>query len=320
MLENIPTHLIAGSLGAGKTSLIRHLMTQRPEHEKWAVLINEFGQIGLDAALLHTTREGVVLSEIAGGCLCCVNNAPFHVALGRLLRKAKPQRLFIEPSGLGHPAALRKQLTQAPWQSVLSLQPLILVVDASSLVMGKRLPPVQADIMPKAGLLVMNKSEALDNEAKAQLTSRFSGMPLFWTAQGRVPLDCLPKGRYTRQESHAIKATISDEVSLPVVLQPSHPLRQSHEAEGYFAWGWQFHRDWHFNVYAIQEWLNNLPDLIRVKAILRTGEGWMSYNQAVEKSEWRASEWRRDSRLELIFSCPQDPSLLEEALLSHASR
>ena len=52
MLEQIPTHLVGGPLGAGKTSLIRQLLAQRPAAERWAVLINEFGQIGLDAALL----------------------------------------------------------------------------------------------------------------------------------------------------------------------------------------------------------------------------------------------------------------------------
>ena len=44
MLHNIPTHVIAGPLGAGKTSLIQHLMAQKPAHERWAVLVNEFGQ------------------------------------------------------------------------------------------------------------------------------------------------------------------------------------------------------------------------------------------------------------------------------------
>ncbi|MEH6365281.1 MAG: GTP-binding protein, partial [Pseudomonas marincola] len=58
MLKNIPTHLIAGPLGAGKTSLIDHLLAQRPAHERWAILINEFGMIGLDAALLSRDEDG----------------------------------------------------------------------------------------------------------------------------------------------------------------------------------------------------------------------------------------------------------------------
>jgi len=81
MLQNIPTHVIAGPLGAGKTSLIRHLLSQRPADERWAVLINEFGQIGLDAALLTRDEDGIALGEVAGGCLCCVNGARFRLAL-----------------------------------------------------------------------------------------------------------------------------------------------------------------------------------------------------------------------------------------------
>ncbi len=115
MLTHIPTHLIGGPLGAGKTSLIRDLLAQKPAHERWAVLLNEFGQIGLDAALLSTDADGVALGEVAGGCLCCVNGVPFQVGLGRLLRKAKPDRLLIEPSGLGHPLQLLAQLGEAPW-------------------------------------------------------------------------------------------------------------------------------------------------------------------------------------------------------------
>ena len=84
MLSQIPTHLLAGPLGAGKTSLLMSLMRQKPEREHWAILINEFGQIGLDLALLTSEQtDGISLSEIPGGCLCCVNGLPFQVGLGR---------------------------------------------------------------------------------------------------------------------------------------------------------------------------------------------------------------------------------------------
>lgn len=133
MLQNIPTHVIAGPLGAGKTTLIRHLLAQRPANERWAVLINEFGLVGLDAALLSRDEDGIAIGEVAGGCLCCVNGMPFQVGLGRLLRKSRPDRLFIEPSGLGHPLQLLAQLQQAPWVGVLTIQPLLMVVDARAM-------------------------------------------------------------------------------------------------------------------------------------------------------------------------------------------
>ena len=192
MLQNIPTHVIAGPLGAGKTSLIKHLLAQRPANERWAVLINEFGQIGLDAALLTLDDDGIALGEVAGGCLCCVNGAPFQVGLGRLLRKARPDRLFIEPSGLGHPAQLLKQLREAPWQNVLAVQPCVLVLDAQALAAGKALPPAQQEALSAAGLLVLNKDEALDEQQRQAIERQLPDCPLYWTHQAHLPLQRLP--------------------------------------------------------------------------------------------------------------------------------
>ena len=158
MLSQIPTHLIAGPLGAGKTSLLRALLAQRPAEERWAILINEFGQIGLDQALLSANADDAVsLSEIPGGCLCCVNGVPFQVGLTRLLRKARPDRLWIECSGLGHPVSLLQQLADAPWRGVLDLKPLIMVCEASQLLDPDSLPPVQRQALPLTGLLIANK-------------------------------------------------------------------------------------------------------------------------------------------------------------------
>jgi len=192
MLEHIPTHLIGGPLGAGKTSLIRHLLDQKPAGERWAVLINEFGQIGLDAALLTTEADGISLAEIPGGCLCCVNGVPFQVGLARLLRQAKPGRLLIEPSGLGHPAELLRQLRQPPWRNVLSVQPTVLVLDAAALSRGEPLPDSQQQALAQAGLLLMNKSETLDQPSRTRLAEQLSEQPLYWTTQGQLSLEQLP--------------------------------------------------------------------------------------------------------------------------------
>ena len=80
-------NLITGFLGSGKTTTLRHLLANKPENEKWAVLVNEFGEIGIDGALLADT--GAVLKEIPGGCMCCVNGLPMQVGLNMLLQQAK---------------------------------------------------------------------------------------------------------------------------------------------------------------------------------------------------------------------------------------
>ena len=136
-------------------------MAQRPADERWAVLVNEFGQVGLDAALLSRDEEGIAIGEVAGGCLCCVNGTPFQVGLGRLLRKARPDRLFIEPSGLGHPVQLMNQLQQAPWVGVLAVQPLVIVLDARALARGEPLANAQQQALQAASLVVLNKADAV---------------------------------------------------------------------------------------------------------------------------------------------------------------
>ncbi|WP_439863658.1 CobW family GTP-binding protein [Pseudomonas antarctica] len=315
MLQNIPTHVIAGPLGAGKTSLIKHLLAQRPADERWAILINEFGQIGLDAALLTQDDDGIALGEVAGGCLCCVNGAPFQVGLGRLLRKAKPDRLFIEPSGLGHPAQLLKQLRAAPWQDVLSVQPCVLVLDAQALAAGKPLPEAQRETLASVGLLVLNKDEALDASQRQAIERQLPRRPLYWTRQAYLPLAQLPG-------LNAKAAAAVDNFDVPKGLaqmpaiwsDPAVPICLSQGQEGGWSIGWRWHPSQQFDPQRLRDWLANL-DWRRAKLVIHSGDGWVCAN-AVDNSPlaWQPSEWRRDSRIELIFSAPQDAAALQAAL------
>ena len=315
MLQNIPTHVIAGPLGAGKTSLIRHLLAQRPPNERWAVLINEFGQIGLDAALLTRDIEGIALGEVAGGCLCCVNGAPFQIGLGRLLRKARPDRLFIEPSGLGHPAQLLRQLSEAPWQGVLAVQPCVLVLDAQALAVGKPLPATQQETLNSAGLLLLNKSEDLDTADRQRIAAQLPARRLYWTQQAELPLSELPG-----LETQAVEGV--DNFSVPKGLaqmpavwkDPALPICLSQEQEGGWSIGWRWHPSQAFEAALVGRWLESLA-WRRAKLVIHSVEGWVSVN-ALDNSvlEWLPSEWRQDSRIELIFSEPQDVDSLQKAL------
>ena len=315
MLQNIPTHVIAGPLGAGKTSLIQHLLAQRPANERWAVLINEFGQIGLDAALLARDDDGIALGEVAGGCLCCVNGAPFQVGLGRLLRKAKPDRVFIEPSGLGHPAQLLQQLRQAPWQGVLAVQPCVLVLDAQELAVGKPLPDAQREALASAGMLVLNKAEGLDATQRNTIEGQLPVCPRYWTHHGHLPLAQLPG-------LSALPGTAVDNfevpagpISMPAIWSdPLLPICLHQAQQGSWSIGWRWHPGQQFDPDRLQQWLASL-DWRRAKLVIHSVNGWVSAN-AVDNAalNWQPSEWRRDSRIELIFDQAQDVAGLQNAL------
>jgi G3E family GTPase len=315
MLQNIPTHVIAGPLGAGKTSLIKQLLAQKPAGERWAILINEFGQIGLDAALLTTADDGIVLGEVAGGCLCCVNGAPFQVGLGRLLRKARPDRLLIEPSGLGHPAQLMEQLREPPWEGVLAVQPSVLVLDAAAMASGQPLPESQQAALSGAGLLVMNKSNLLDEAVRGEIAKRLPDRPLFWTEQAVLPLALLPG--LDAQASAAVDNFVPPKglAQLPAIwTDPRQPICLSQsQAEGWSI-GWRWHPSQQFELMRVQQWLNSLA-WRRAKLVIHSNAGWLSGNALDGAAiHWQNSEWRKDSRLELIFAEVQDEAVLQAGL------
>ncbi|BBP80297.1 cobalamin biosynthesis protein CobW [Pseudomonas gingeri NCPPB 3146 = LMG 5327] len=318
MLQNIPTHVIAGPLGAGKTSLIRHLLAQKPQGERWAVLINEFGQIGLDAALLTRADDGIALGEVAGGCVCCVNGAPFQVGLGRLLRKARPDRLFIEPSGLGHPAQILRQLGAAPWLGVLSLQPCVLVLDARALAAGKPLPDSQQEALALAGLLLLNKSQGLDEVERGRALARLPECPVRWTEQGVLELGELlalaapPAGG--AHEPGTLPAAPANVVLPAIWTDPTQPICLEHVQEGNWSIGWRWHPSQQLDPERVRQWLSGL-DWLRAKLVIHSPAGWVSSN-AVDNSSWhwQPSEWRRDSRLELIFAEKQEIERLKAGM------
>ncbi|MCP4864093.1 MAG: GTP-binding protein [Alteromonas sp.] len=120
----VPTNIITGFLGAGKTSAILNLLTQKPADERWAILVNEFGEIGIDKSLLDgqlNTQNNVFIREVPGGCMCCAASLPMQIALNQLLAESRPHRLIIEPTGLGHPKEVMQVLTAEHYQPVLSI-------------------------------------------------------------------------------------------------------------------------------------------------------------------------------------------------------
>lgn len=315
MIENIPTHVIAGSLGAGKTTLLRQLLRQRPQHEQWGILINEFGQIGIDAALLEANAQSVSLAEVPGGCLCCVNGLPFQVGLSRLLRKARPTRLFIEASGLGHPLELQKQLAAPPWQGVLALQPLVMVLDAGQLASGSRLAEAQQRALPEAGLLVLNKSGHLDHLARRAVEALLPDCARLWCDQADIHFDRLPI-RLLAPNAPARLPPDPSAAARPLPLWRSttdwHCITQSLDA--HYSIGWRMHPDARFDLDLLHCWLATHP-WIRAKGVVQSARGWVSFNALPgEIIAWQPTASRQDNRIELITAHRPDQAALQGGL------
>ncbi|PKG57920.1 cobalamin biosynthesis protein CobW [Shewanella sp. Choline-02u-19] len=225
----IPTNVITGFLGVGKTSFIRSLLSQKPADEVWAVLVNEFGEVGIDAGLLGGETEQIQIKEVAGGCMCCAAGLPMQVAINQLIAKAKPDRLLIEPTGLGHPQEVLKVLTQAHYQQVLAMKTCITLVDARKLSDSRY---TQHDIFNQqlqvADLVLASKADCYETPLIEQLSDYITAVNNGAVTRGSNS-DSNSNSSYTNAWKHrAIEPWSTKQVEL---LMPSiiARLNQPHE-------------------------------------------------------------------------------------------
>ena len=131
-MSPLPLSVITGFLGSGKTTLIRRLLA-RPEFARTAVIVNEFGDIGLDHELIESAEEDLV--ELSTGCLCCAMRGDLAVAVQRLFAKrsqgAAFDRILLETTGLADPAPiLQSLLADAALRARVTLDRVVVTVDA----------------------------------------------------------------------------------------------------------------------------------------------------------------------------------------------
>lgn len=125
----VPVNIITGSLGVGKTTALNSLLERRPQQESWSVLVNEYGLVGLDAAILEDpSRRDVEIKEVAGGCICCTAGFLFEMYLVLLLQR-RPARLLIEPTGLAELTGILETLARPGIAESVDLRSVICLLD-----------------------------------------------------------------------------------------------------------------------------------------------------------------------------------------------
>ena len=159
--QRVPTHIITGFLGVGKTTALRSLMARKPPGEYWAVIVNEFGEVGIDQDLLEQTPD-MQIKEVPGGCMCCSANVPMQAALNAVFRRRRPDRILIEPTGLGHPAGVIDFLQNEYLQTAIDLRATITLVDVRQWQQQKyREHETYAGQIAVADVLLANKTDLL---------------------------------------------------------------------------------------------------------------------------------------------------------------
>lgn len=147
-LSKTPVTVITGFLGSGKTTLIRHLM-QNPQGKRLAVIVNEFGDVGVDGEILKSCAipdcpaENIL--ELANGCICCTVADDFIPTIEALMAlEPKPEHILIETSGLALPKPLLKAFDWPDIRSRITVDGVIALADAEAVAAGRFAPDVAA--------------------------------------------------------------------------------------------------------------------------------------------------------------------------------
>ncbi|MFD2180642.1 cobalamin biosynthesis protein CobW [Rhodoplanes azumiensis] len=216
-LEKIPVTIVTGFLGAGKTSLVRHLM-ENPGGRRLAVLVNEFGDVGIDGDILKGCADPScpedAIVELTNGCLCCTVADAFVPTIQALLaRRQPPEHILIETSGLALPKPLLKAFEWPDLRTRITVDGVITVADAEAVADGRFAPDLAAvtaqreadetidhdtplgevfeDQVACADIVILNKVDLVDAQALAAARDTVQAemprrIPVIETQEGRV--------------------------------------------------------------------------------------------------------------------------------------
>lgn len=173
----IPTILVSGFLGSGKTTFINQILHDHPE-KKISLILNEFGDIKLESKFIEVTGMGMV-SELSGGCLCCVANVDLPRVIRYTLETApKTEHLIIEASGLSDPDPVRATLTSPSLTELITLNTNITIVDADNYDTSSRDHPLVLSQIAEADYALLSKIEGHTNDEITKLVQKISTIGL----------------------------------------------------------------------------------------------------------------------------------------------
>ncbi len=325
--QPVPTNVITGFLGVGKSTAIMHLLKFKPANERWAILVNEFGEVGIDGSLLSGNKDNqtdIHIREVTGGCMCCTAGLPMQIALNLLLAKANPHRLLIEPTGLGHPKEVLSTLNNEYYAKVLDIQRTITLVDARKLQDTRY---TSHDIFKQqlevADVIVANKADLYKKQHYQHLKDYLQqnhpnqSVETHQVTKGELSLQWLQgKPHFLPCSTLYNPQPADNNVATSAIDFPKEGfVCFKNKGKDFFSQGWIFQPHLTFNS-------DKLYDLLvaesfeRLKAVFITNEGIIAFNKSDDILTQQMLDETFDSRIEIITRNHNLLSTFEDKLVN----
>ena len=326
--------IFSGFLGAGKTTLIKKLIAEAYSGEKLVLIENEFGEINIDGGFLK--ESGIEISEMSAGCICCSLVGDFNKALKEVVEQFHPDRVLIEPSGVGKLSdvivAVQRTVDECPDE--LKLNSYVTVADASKVkVYMKNFGEFYNNQIEAAGTIILSRTQKLSQEkleaAAALLREKNPDAAILTTpwdeldgktilsAVEKVSLsdELLEKMRHEHEIEEAEHAHHHHDHDGEECDDPECSCHHHHHADDVFAsWGKETPKK--FTREALEEMLRKLDSgdyghILRAKGIVNGEDGWLEFDYVPEEHEVRAGHPDYTGRLCVIGAELKENGLAE---------
>jgi G3E family GTPase len=255
--QRIAVTVVSGFLGAGKTTLLNR-MVRRAQGSRLAVIVNDFGELNIDAAIVSEVTDAVY--SLQNGCICCTVQEDLLAQLGSLAQlEPRLERIVIECSGVSDPQRIVQTLAYPQLRSQMQLDMVITVVDATRHLQleGEYARLARAQVAA-ADLLLLNKTDLVDEQQLQALRDALGQRTrVHESVQSQLP-DAL---------------WLDTELELePRTLKPLTRVSDDDHGEMFSSWLWQ--SDAALDVEGLRGWLQALPsDVFRVKGLVVLAQG-----------------------------------------------
>lgn len=190
-IQGIPVTIVTGFLGSGKTTLLNHILTQQ-QGLKTAVLVNEFGEIGIDNELIISSDDDIV--ELNNGCICCTINEDLVKTVQKILeRKEKIDYLIVETTGVADPVPVAVTFLSGELRGKTRLDSIITVVDCDNFYAEAQQNSTAAyQQITHGDIILLNKTDLAESETvdriEKQIRQHRDDAKVIRTVKGEVPL------------------------------------------------------------------------------------------------------------------------------------